>query len=587
MIKTLTKHLGEYKKAAILAPMFVLFETIVMLVLPSLMSNIVDVGIKGSNIPYILKCGGLMVLLSVIGALSGVLSAKYSSTAAQGFGSNLRVAMYNHIQEFSFADVDRFSSASLITRTTSDVRALQMALQMGLRVLLQAPFQLIVALVIVISYSLRLSVIYLVAVPIMFFVITLLMRSAHHLFMANQQKLDNLNATIQENLIAIRVVKSFVRGDYERQKFKKANDELTRANVRAISRIILMNPTSTLILNVVTLLIYWFGGKMVGNSQLLSGELLAIITYLQQIMMSVLMFSFILMEYTRAQACITRINEVLDTVPDIQDSHRAGEALQAAEKPDSSGGSTVEFRNVSFKYSRTGSGEEVLKNLNFKVEPGEIVAIVGGTGSGKSSLVNLIPRFYDVTAGQVLVDGIDVRDYKITELRKKIGMVLQKNVLFSGTIRDNIRWGKEDATDEEIIEALKIAQAYDFVMSFPEGLDTQLHQGGTNVSGGQRQRLCIARALLKKPSILILDDSTSAVDSDTESRIRESFRNELKGCTVFIIAQRISSVMFADKIIVLDEGQIESIGTHQELMQRSPIYQEIYTSQQEGVLGNV
>ena len=583
MIKILTRHLGEYKKSAFIAPMFVLVETIIMLILPTLMSDIVDVGIKNSNIPYILKCGGIMVLLSLIGAVAGILSARNSSLAAQGFGSNLRVSLYNHIQDFSFADVDKFSTASLITRTTSDVRILQTSLQMSLRVLLQAPFQLIVALIIVIGYSFKLSIIYLFAVPILFFVITLLMRSAHHLFMANQQKLDNLNATIQENLIAIRVVKSFVRANYERQKFKNANDELTRANIRAISRIILMNPTSTLILNMVTLLIYWFGGKMVGNGELLSGELLAIITYLQQIMMSVMMFSFILMQYTRAQACVTRINEVLETVPDIQDSEHAE---PAAPETDLFQGSSVEFENVSFKYSLTGSGEEVLKNLSFKVEPGEIVAIIGGTGSGKSSLVNLIPRFYDVTQGRVLVNGIDVRDYKITDLRRKIGMVLQKNVLFSGSIRDNIRWGKEDATDEEIIQALKSAQAYDFVMSFPDGLDTQLHQGGTNVSGGQRQRLCIARAILKKPSILILDDSTSAVDSDTESRIRESFRRELKGCTVFIIAQRISSVMEADKIILLDEGEIESIGTHRNLIERSPIYQEIYTSQQEGVLGN-
>ncbi|HHU22978.1 MAG TPA: ABC transporter ATP-binding protein [Clostridiales bacterium] len=583
MIKILTRHLGEYKKSAFIAPMFVLVETIIMLILPTLMSDIVDVGIKNSNIPYILKCGGIMVLLSLIGAVAGILSARNSSLAAQGFGSNLRVSLYNHIQDFSFADVDKFSTASLITRTTSDVRILQTSLQMSLRVLLQAPFQLIVALIIVIGYSFKLSIIYLFAVPILFFVITLLMRSAHHLFMANQQKLDNLNATIQENLIAIRVVKSFVRANYERQKFKNANDELTRANIRAISRIILMNPTSTLILNMVTLLIYWFGGKMVGNGEFLSGELLAIITYLQQIMMSVMMFSFILMQYTRAQACVTRINEVLETVPDIQDSEHAE---PAAPETDLFQGSSVEFENVSFKYSLTGSGEEVLKNLSFKVEPGEIVAIIGGTGSGKSSLVNLIPRFYDVTQGRVLVNGIDVRDYKITDLRRKIGMVLQKNVLFSGSIRDNIRWGKEDATDEEIIQALKSAQAYDFVMSFPDGLDTQLHQGGTNVSGGQRQRLCIARAILKKPSILILDDSTSAVDSDTESRIRESFRRELKGCTVFIIAQRISSVMEADKIILLDEGEIESIGTHRDLIERSPIYQEIYTSQQEGVLGN-
>ncbi len=574
MIKLLRTYLGKYARPALLAPLFVLIETAVGLILPSLMSKIVDEGIAMRDRAYILQCGALMIGLTVVAVVAGILSSYYSSMAANGFGSNLRVGIYHHIQGFSFADVDRFSTASLITRTTSDVRNLQMAIQMSLRVLMQAPFQLIVGLVIVCSYSLKLALIYFIAVPILLAGVTILSRSIHHLFMVTQEKLDSMNAVIQENLIAIRVVKSFVRENYERQKFRTASDALTASFIKAVSLSILMQPLSTIILNVVTLLIYWFGGRLVGDGELLSGELLAIITYLNQIMMGVMMFSMVLMQYTRSQACVTRIWEVLNTRPDIQDP-----AEGRAEPPRQGG---VDFRNVSFKYTVEGSGEEVLQDISFTVSPGETVAIVGGTGTGKSSLVNLIPRFYDVTGGQVLVDGVDVRDYNIDALRSSIGMVLQKNLLFTGSIRENMRWGKEDATDEEIAQALKDAQAYDFVMSFPDGLDTQLVQGGANVSGGQKQRLCIARAMLKHPAILILDDSTSAVDSDTESRIRETFNSSLGACTVFIIAQRISSVVGADKIIVLDEGAIESVGTHQELMVRSPIYREIYTSQQEG-----
>lgn len=580
MIKIFLKYVGEYKKPALLSPVMVLLETIVGLFLPTLMSNIVDVGVKNSDIKYMVLCGCAMLLLSLLGAAAGIASSRFSTHAANGFGSNLRVAMYEHIQTFSFADVDRFSTASLITRTTSDVRTLQMSFQMGLRILLQAPFQLVVALVIVMGYSAKLSMIYLLAVPVLFAVVFTLMMLSHKLFVIAHEMIDNLNADVQENLIAIRVVKSFVRYKYEQQKFKKANDDLTIANIKAMSLNILMNPCSTIILNIVTLLIYWVGGQMVGLGDMLSGELLAVITYLNQIMQSIMMFSHILMQLTRARASTARIQEVLDTQSDIADAPDAdiGTAPAARGK--------VEFKNVSFKYSLSGSGEAVLKDLNFSAEPGQTVAIIGGTGSGKSSLVNLIPRFYDATEGQVLVDGMDVRDYRISDLRDRIGMVLQKNLLFSGTIRDNMRWGKEDATDEEICAALKNAQAYDFVMAFPEGLDTMILQGGTNVSGGQKQRLCIARAMLKAPSILILDDSTSAVDSDTESRIRDSFSRELKDCTVFIIAQRISSVVSADKIIVLDDGGIESIGTHAELMVTSPIYQEIYSSQQEGVLAD-
>ena len=371
-----------------------------------------------------------------------------------------------------------------------------------------------------------------------------------------------------------------MRGDYERKKFAAANDRLIKANINAVSKIILMNPITTIIINLVAVAIYWFGGRMVGNGTLLEGELLAIITYMSQIMGSIMMFSMVMMQYTRSQACATRIQEVLDAVPDIREADNA----VSVDREHRLG--SVEFRGVSFKYS-AGSGEKVLHDINFSVEPGQTVAVIGGTGSGKSSLVNLIARFYDVEEGQVLVDGVDVRDYDIENLRDHIGMVLQKNLLFSGSIRENMRWGKQDATDEEIWAALRCAQAEDFVSAMPNGLDTDILQGGVNVSGGQKQRLCIARAIIKHPSILIMDDSTSAVDSDTESRIRASFDSELGVCTVFIIAQRISSVVSADKIIVLDEGGIESIGTHEELMNTSPIYQEIYSSQQEGVLGNV
>lgn len=578
MIKLILSNLGKYKKAAIIAPLFVLIETIIGLILPTLMSNIVDIGINAGDKSYILRCGIIMALLSVFGAVCGVICAWFSSKAANGLGSNLRVRLYERIQDFSFANIDKFSTASLVTRTTTDVRTIQMSLQMALRVLMQAPCQLIVAMVIVIGYSAKLALIYLVAIPVLFFCVTMLMRFVHHLFMTMQEKLDSLNATIQENLIAIRVVKSFVRENHERAKFKKANDSLTAANIKAVSLVVLMQPMAMLIINIVTLLIYWFGGKLVGNGELLSGELLAIITYLNQIMMSIMMFSMVLMQATRAQACATRIDEVLNTVPDIQNPENARTT------PPQKG--EIEFKNVSFKYSATGSGENVLRDISFTAKPGETVAVIGGTGSGKSSLVNLIPRFYDVTGGSILFDGVDVREYDISSLRSEIGMVLQKNVLFSGSIRENMLWGKSDATDEEIIQALKNAQAYEFVAALPDGLDTLLHQGGTNVSGGQKQRLCIARAMLRNPSVLILDDSTSAVDSDTESRIRASFDDTLKGCTVFIIAQRISSVVNADKIIVLDEGGIDSIGTHGELLESSHIYHDIYTSQLEGVFGN-
>ena len=580
MREILTGYWGKYKNSLFLTPIFVLLECVVTLALPTLMSNIVDIGVASGDRSYIIQCGIFMTMLALVSLVAGYLSTWHASRAANGFGSNLRVAMFHHIQEFSFGDIDRFSTASLVTRTTSDVRQLQNSVQMMMRTFISAPFQLIVAVVIVFTYSWKLALIYLVGIPVLFLGVISIMRFVDKLFTVVQQKLDAMNADIQENLIAIRVVKAFVRQNYERRKFKKANDDLTHANLRAVGIIIALGPLASVILNGVTLCLYWFGGRMVATGEIQSGQLLAVISYLAQIMMSVMMFSMVLMQYTRSIACGKRIAEVLDTVPDIRSKPDAAEHIVAPHN------GSVRFENVSFRYSKTGTGEEVLRNIDFSVEPGETVAIVGGTGSGKSSLVNLIPRFYDVTEGRILVDGIDVRDYRIEDLRAAVGMVLQNNVLFTGTIRENLLWGKQDATDEEIEAALRAAQAWELVAERPDGLDSMLNQGGTNVSGGQKQRLCIARAMLKHPAILILDDSTSAVDSDTEGRIRESFKRELADTTVFIIAQRISSVVSADKIIVLDDGRVESIGTHDELLKASPIYRDIYTSQIKEALSN-
>lgn len=587
MIKQLAKYIGKYKYLAIATPILVIVDTIAELILPSLMAKIVDVGVANGDIGYIIRIGIVMICIALGVVVVGVLSTVCSSKAGNGYGYNLRNAMYDKLLSFSFADIDRFSTASLITRLTNDVRTIQMAFTMGLRMLVRAPGMLIIALFLAVRINARLALIYLVAIPVLAVAVFGIMFSAHHLFFIMQQKLDQLNATVQENLIAIRVVKAFVREDYEFSKFKHANNELRRASMNAILRVMLNNPLTSLIVNFTLLAVYWFGGRMVGYGQMLSGDLLAFVQYLQQVMMGLMMFSQVLLQATRAKACATRVLEVINHEPDIVDVPEVLEEARAlresGELPKLSG--AVEFRDVHFKYVLTGTGEDVLRGVSFTAEPGQTIAIVGGTGTGKSSLVNLIPRFYDVTEGSVLIDGRDVREYDIEHLRSNVGMVLQTNVLFTGTIRENMRWGDVDATDDEIWAALKQAQAYEFVSALPEGLDTVLKQGGVNVSGGQKQRLCIARAMLKKPAILILDDSTSAVDSDTEAKIRETFENELSYCTVFIIAQRISSVRSADKIIVLDDGLVKGVGTHEELLGSNEIYQEIYNSQQEGVFG--
>ena len=570
-------HLEGYKKEALRSPVFIILEVICELLLPLSMAEIVNEAIPSGDIGRIFLLGGVMLLLSVLAMVFGVLSAKYATFASQGFGANLRQCLFDKIQSFSFADIDRFSSASLITRTTNDVNAMTMMLNMGLRMLWRAPVMLIVALVITIKLNAKLSLVLLTVIPVLALGIGVIMKICSRLFQVMQQKIDGLNNTLQENLVAIRVVKAFVRQNHEEFKFKTANDQLTQAGMNVGLRVITMMPLMTVAMNAATVGVLYLGGKMVMQAQFDLGDLQAILTYVSQILMSVMMVAMTLLQLSRAQACARRINEVLDTEPSVENSDRSAARTLPAPRGE------VEFRDVSFKYVASGTGDDVLEHISFTVRPGQFVAIVGGTGTGKSSLVNLIPRFYDVTGGAVLVDGMDVRDYPLEQLRSRIGMVLQSNILFSGTIRENLLWGDPDATEEQMIQAAKDAQAYDFIMSFPDGFDTLLEQGGVNVSGGQKQRLCIARAMLRRPAILILDDSTSAVDSATEAAIRASFAKNLKGTTVIIIAQRISSVQYADEILVLDDGKIAGQGTHEELLANNTIYQEIYQSQQEGV----
>ena len=579
MLQLFLTHLQGYKRQAILSPILIVLEVICELLLPLVMAEIVDTAIPAGDEVYIFQLGALMLLLALIAMACGVGSAKYATFASQGFGANLRQCLFDKVQEFSFADIDRFSSASLITRMTNDVNAMTMMLSMGLRMLVRAPVMLIAALVISISLNARLALVLAVVIPLMVLVIGLLMKVCVKLFETMQKRIDNLNNTLQENLVAIRVVKAFVREDFERKKFKKSNDELMEAALAVGLRIIAILPVMMLAMNGATVAVLYFGGRMVMGAEFDLGSLQAFINYIFQILMSVMMVAMSLLQLSRAQACAHRIHEVLNTEPSVEDEP------DAAQRPLPAPQGQVEFRDVSFKYVTSGSGDDVLSHINFTVQPGQFVALVGGTGTGKSSLVNLIPRFYDVTGGAVLVDGMDVRDYPLEELRGRIGMVLQNNVLFSGTIRENLKWGNPDATEEEVIQAAKDAQAYDFIMSFPDGFDTNLSQGGVNVSGGQKQRLCIARAMLRKPAVLILDDSTSAVDSTTEAAIRASFAENLKDTTIIMIAQRISSVQYADEILILDDDHIAARGTHEELLKTSSIYQEIYQSQQEGVGG--
>ena len=577
MLKRLASYLRGYEWYAVASPLLVVVETLCELVLPLLMARIINQGIEGNNMTVIWQSGALMALVAVVATVVGGFAARCATYAAQGLGANLRQAEFEKIASFSFADIDRFSSSSLITRLTNDLTNVQNVAIMCLRILIRGVTMTIASVILTLTLSPKLALVVCVVLPFMVAALGLLMKVCFPLFEKMQKALDHLNETVQENLIAVRVVKSYVREDHERRKFMDANDGFTTAGLNAVLRMVAIQPVMMICFSVATVLVLYNGGNMVLGGELEIGYLQTVTGYIMQILMSAMMIGMAVLQYTRAQASIRRVFEVLDTQSAIQDG---GEAALPAPR------GRVEFRDVSFRYQTEGAGEDVLKNVSLTVAPGEFVAIVGGTGTGKSSLVNLIPRFYDVHRGNVLVDGLDVRDYPLDGLRGRIGMVLQNNVLFSGTIRENLLWGNGNATEEELIQAAKDAQAYDFIMSFPDGFDTYLEQGGVNVSGGQKQRLCIARAMVRKPAVLILDDSTSAVDSATEGRIRESFRENLKGTTVIIIAQRISSVQYADKIVVLDEGTVADVGSHDELMKASRIYREIYDSQQEGGDGN-
>lgn len=563
----------KYISYAIMSPIFMILEVVADILIPYLMSLIVDVGIANRDVDYIIKVGLLMVITAFFGILFGSLSAHCGATAGYGFAAEIREEAFKKIQSYSFANLDKFSVSSLITRLTNDCNTVGQVTMMSLRMAVRSPFLLIFALIMAFKINSSLANIFMIAIPLTAAVITVVLVKSRPLFLKLQTSLDKVNAAIQENLIGIRVVKSFNRQEFEEKKFKKRNDDLRDIALKAISLVIINMPFLNLIIYSTIIAVLWFGGQKVVAGTLGSGDLIAFITYITQIMMALMMISMYFMQFMRGTASMHRILEILNTESEIKEVPNPVKEVKDG---------SIVFENVSFIYP--GSREKVLKNISFSIESGETVGIIGSTGSSKTTLVQLIPRLYDVTEGKVYVGGVDVRNYDIKVLRDKVAMVLQKNTLFSGTIRSNMKWGKEDATDEEIINALKHAQAWEFVSKYDDGLDHIVEQGGENFSGGQKQRLTIARALLKSPKILILDDSTSAVDVATEAKLQQVFKNELRDITKIIIAQRISSVQYADKIIVLHEGQIESIGDHETLLQTSPIYKEIYESQHKGVI---
>ena len=578
MLKKLSKYLKGLWYLCAVSAIGMIVEAICELALPSIANAVyekVSATTAGdSDIKmYVIRIGIAMFAMAIVGLLGGLSTMKASSVVSQKFSYRLRKDVYKKISDFSFKNIDKFSTSSLTTRMTNDITMLQNTLMMSLRILVRAPALLIVSATFAFSINAKLSMILLVMLPIIIILVAVILKFGFPMFQKMQKKIDNVNRVVQENLIGIRVVKAFVREDREKEKFHKSSDELAKQGAKAAGLIVTAMPMMMLMMNIVIVYIYYKGSHDAAAGKMAVGEISVLASYIIQVLMNILMVSMLLLQLTRAKACGDRVVEILDTEIDITDP----ENPYYPENPKGK----VEFKNVDFGYH---DNDKILENINFTAEPASIVGIIGSTGCGKSSLVNLIPRLYDVTNGEVLVDDVNVKNYDIKALRDTVGVVLQKNVLFSGTIKENIRWGKPDATDEEIISACKAAQAHDFIMRQPKGYETDLSQGGLNLSGGQKQRLCIARAMIKQPKILILDDSTSAVDTATEAKIRESFYTKLKDTTVLIIAQRISSVKDADKIIVLDEGKIESIGNHEQLMQSSEIYQEIYKTQQRGVM---
>ena len=572
-MKRYWKYIKPYLGSFILAPLLMVTEVFGEVTLPKLMSLIINHGVAEKNVSYILSIGGVMAAVAVLMAVGGIGGAYFAAKASICFSTDLRKDVFDKVQEFSFKNIDDFSTGSLVTRLTNDIQQIQNVVMMSLRTLFRAPGMLIGGLIMAYLMNRQLMVILLVVMPLLLLAIFLLLRTAFPKFMAMQKKIDRLNSSVQEALTNVRVIKSFVREEYEEEKFKAANKDLKEGSLQAMRIVIATMPVMMLAMNLTTLAVVWYGGNLIIGGFMQVGDLTAFTTYIVQILMSLMMVSMVFLQASRALASLKRVREVLDTKVDLTDDSGARkDALVEKGK--------VEFKNVSFQYNKN-SGEMILKSIDFTVFPGQTVGIIGATGSGKTTLVQLIPRLYDVNRGQVLVDDIDVRDYSLKNLREGVGMVLQKNVLFSGTIEENLLWGDENASMEEIREAARSAQADGFVASFSHGYDTDLGQGGVNVSGGQKQRLCIARALLKKPKILILDDSTSAVDTATEAKIRQCFQTTLKDTTKIIIAQRISSVESADLILVLDEGRIVGQGNHQQLIQSCREYQEIYYSQRD------
>lgn len=564
------KYVTPYLSAFILGPLMMLTEVFGEIMLPKLMSLIINNGVASRDTGYIVRIGLVMLLTTVVMALGGILGAYFSAKASISFTSDLRRDVFSRVQQFSFKNIDEFSTGSLVTRLTNDIQQVQNVMMMGLRLLLRAPGMLIGALIMAFLMNAKLAVIILIVIPLLSAAIAVILVTAFPRFETMQKKLDRLNSGIQEVLTNVRVVKSFVREDYENERFREMNADLKESSLRAMRIVIATMPVMMLAMNVTTLAVVWYGGNIIIAGGMEVGDLTAFTTYIVQILMSLMMLSMVFLQSSRAMASVKRINEVMNTEIDLTDVHASRKDAVVTR-------GEVEFRHVSFSYNK--GGREVLKDINFRINSGEMIGIIGSTGSGKTSLVQLIPRLYDAAAGAVLVDGVDVREYSIKNLREGVGMVLQKNVLFSGTIEENLRWGGEDAGMEEVRAAAESAQADGFVSSFKDGYETEMGQGGVNVSGGQKQRLCIARALLKQPKILILDDSTSAVDTATEAEIRKAFRTSLKDTTKFIIAQRISSVEDADKILVLDDGQIIGMGRHEELLESCEAYCEIYETQ--------
>ncbi len=571
MLKVLGAQIKEFRKDSILTPVFMILEVIMEMIIPLMMASIIDNGVNAGDLNHIYKIGGLMVLMALIGLWAGLMGAKYGARASTGFARNLRKAMFENIQTYSFSNIDKYSTSSLITRLTTDVTNLQNAYQMVLRMAMRAPASMIIAMVMAFSINARLASIYLVAVIFLGICLAFIIPRANTYFRQVFEKYDDLNASVQENVSAIRVVKAYVREDYEKEKFAKANQNIYNMFLKAEKLVVINMPLMQVTVYGCILLISWLGAKMIVVGSLTTGEMMSLLAYCMNILMSLMMVSMIFVMLSMSYASAKRIAEVLTEQTDLRNPENPVMTVKDG---------SIVFNNVSFAYNK--DSKAVLKDINLEIKSGETIGVIGGTGSAKSSLVNLISRLYDVTSGELLVGGLDVRKYDMEALRNQVAVVLQKNVLFSGTILENLRWGDKDASEEECIRACKLACADEFIQKMPDQYNTFIEQGGANVSGGQKQRLCIARALLKKPRILILDDSTSAVDTATDAKIRKAFAEEIPDTTKLIIAQRVSSVQNADRIIVMDNGAVTAFGTHEQLLETSPIYREVYESQTGG-----